>query len=399
MGVRLQLAWGPSLDPATFMFCIAMFGFLMAGLSFGSARALGSDTAGLVEWGKSMSSAGGAFLLYFFRGHLPEWATFLVANVLVIGVGAFALRAHARELSQPEPWRPIAAAVAFGMAGVLAAHFLDMPREVAGFTLSVALAALLGRMTVMLVRHGDWRTTPSAKISIASMSVLAVFFTLRAALVLAGAGPQVALPRHGTAQVLVMIAAALFVVAASVGFLLMVHDRQRKDAVESARRDGLTGLLNRTAFFTAAERMASEDRRPFAIVMIDIDRFKRINDSHGHAGGDATIEHAAALIARSVRAGDLVGRYGGEEFCVLLRDCDAARARAFCDRLVADAASQQVALPGGGLIAYTLSAGYAGSMALPADPALRRPFKALVERADRALYAAKRAGRNQAVAG
>lgn len=395
----MQLAWGPTLDPATFMFCIALFGFLMAGLSFGSAQALGRDTAGLVEWGKSMSSAGGAFLLYFLRGHAPDWASFLVANALVVGVGVFALRAHARALSQPDPWRSIVSAGAFGMAGVLGTHLLEMPRELAAFTLSVALASFLSQMVLLLVRHGDWRTTPSAKLSIVSMSVLAALFGLRAGLVLAGAGREVAQPVHGTAQVLVMVAATLFVIASSVGFILMVHDRQRKDAVERARRDGLTGLLNRTAFFDAAERLAREGQRPFTIVMVDIDRFKRINDAHGHAVGDATIEHAAALIARSVRASDLVGRYGGEEFCVLLRDCDADHARAFCDRLVADAACQDVPLPGGGSVTYTLSAGYAGITARNAGSTLHRSIEDLIERADRALYAAKRAGRNQALAG
>lgn len=133
-------------------------------------------------------------------------------------------------------------------------------------------------------------------------------------------------------------------------------------------------------------------RERYAAVMIDIDHFKAINDTFGHAGGDVTLAHAGRLIASAARISDVAGRYGGEEFCVILRGCGQIEAAQFANRVVADAARQTVRLRDGRQVRYTLSVGYACSTDETAET-----VEAVIERADKALYRAKRGGRNQAV--
>lgn len=176
-------------------------------------------------------------------------------------------------------------------------------------------------------------------------------------------------------------------VLASMGFLAVVHERQRLQALDQARRDGLTGTYTRAAFFDMADRLQER----CAVLMLDIDHFKHVNDRFGHRGGDLTLAHAGRLMMGAVRIDDLVGRYGGEEFCILLRGCGIAEAETFAQRLVQDARSASVRLPDGRAVTYTLSAGYAA----------REPDEALadaIDRADVALYRAKHRGRNRAEA-
>ncbi|MBE2241188.1 MAG: GGDEF domain-containing protein, partial [Burkholderiaceae bacterium] len=155
----------------------------------------------------------------------------------------------------------------------------------------------------------------------------------------------------------------------------------------------------RTAFFELASNLVGRHAaRSCAIVMADIDRFKAINDTLGHAAGDTTLAHAARLIAGAVRLSDIVGRYGGEEFCILLPDCTSRQAGELAARLVDEAARQKVRHRDGLCIEYTISAGYAAAD-IPAtldDPT--ELLSALLEQADQALYRAKNEGRNRAVA-
>jgi diguanylate cyclase (GGDEF)-like protein len=171
---------------------------------------------------------------------------------------------------------------------------------------------------------------------------------------------------------------ALHVLAAAA----QAHLRLRRDVAdlqELARTDALTGAANRRAADEALERerhRAARSGGPFAIVLLDVDRFKAFNDAHGHPAGDVLLQRAAEAWRGTLRAGDLLARWGGEEFCAVLVDCDGWGAREAADRL-------RAVVPGG----QTCSAGVAVW-----DGA--EDVATLVRRADRALYDAKAAGRN-----
>jgi diguanylate cyclase (GGDEF)-like protein len=125
--------------------------------------------------------------------------------------------------------------------------------------------------------------------------------------------------------------------------------------------------------------------------MMDIDHFKRFNDAHGHAGGDAVLTALGALLKKSCRQDDLACRYGGEEFTVVLFGADALNARAWAQRLAAAIRAMEVRLDGVALPAFTLSMGLAIYPTHGSDPA------SLLQAADRALYEAKRVGRDRLV--
>jgi len=163
--------------------------------------------------------------------------------------------------------------------------------------------------------------------------------------------------------------------------------------VELATKDPLTGLANRRQFFEYADKELARWNRhggAVSLLMLDGDRFKKVNDTFGHGGGDEVLKDLASVLRASLRAGDVAARYGGEEFVVLLPVTDAKSAFVVAERIRTTVASRPVAYDGQS-IAYTVSIGVAEAVAPTND------VKALLAAADAALYAAKAAGRNNSV--
>jgi diguanylate cyclase (GGDEF)-like protein/PAS domain S-box-containing protein len=179
-------------------------------------------------------------------------------------------------------------------------------------------------------------------------------------------------------------------------YSLVIRDvSDRREATEALRRsvacDHLTGLANRRALFEASERELERWRRaprPLSMVLVDADHFKRINDTFGHATGDAVLRHLAEGLSATFRAMDVVARLGGEEFVVLLPGCDEDAATAVAERLCERIAAQPVVVDGA-RVHCTVSIGVAS---MDEDVA---GVEELIERADKAMYAAKAAGRNR----
>jgi diguanylate cyclase (GGDEF)-like protein len=163
---------------------------------------------------------------------------------------------------------------------------------------------------------------------------------------------------------------------------------------ELSTTDALTGIDNRRSF---DDRLAMEMARtqrydvPCALVMIDLDRFKAVNDRHGHQAGDGVLRHVAALLEAEKRAGDMIARYGGEELAAILPHTAAADAAAWAERVRARLEGEPIRWRDG-VIAVTASFGVASAPPRPASAA------ALIEGSDRALYAAKQRGGNVVVA-
>jgi diguanylate cyclase (GGDEF)-like protein len=171
-------------------------------------------------------------------------------------------------------------------------------------------------------------------------------------------------------------------------------DRHRAQLAHLARHDPLTGLGNRRSLQDDLEILHARSQRygrRFALAMCDIDRFKAYNDTHGHQAGDQALRAVATTIARELRGGDTVYRYGGEEFLLILPEQTLETARIAVERVRSAverlAIPQPAAGPGGTL---TLSAGIAAI-----DPGEATTAEELLKQADAALYRAKSAGRNQ----
>jgi diguanylate cyclase (GGDEF)-like protein len=158
-----------------------------------------------------------------------------------------------------------------------------------------------------------------------------------------------------------------------------------------AEIDALTGVLNRGVFLESGQRIMNRcrtDRRPCAILMIDVDRFKDINDRYGHVVGDRALRAISSSLKQCLRPEDLIGRYGGEEFAVLLPGANAAEAGVIAERLRAAVGGLQADwAPGASPLTVS------GGIAVALDGASE--LNELLVRADRALYRAKDAGRDR----
>lgn len=163
---------------------------------------------------------------------------------------------------------------------------------------------------------------------------------------------------------------------------------------EVSSRDSLTGLYNR---WFVLEKIDSELNRamrhgsPMSLLMLDLDHFKRINDTFGHSAGDQVLQGIGRLLRESCRVYDVPGRYGGEEFCIVLPETKSGNTTVVAERIRQRLAASELPC-GEGSIAVTASIGIAGTDS--ADAAVLSPAE-LIERADRALYAAKNRGRNR----
>ncbi len=185
-------------------------------------------------------------------------------------------------------------------------------------------------------------------------------------------------------------------VASAILTSLGVADRLRqqrhalRDAERRAQTDPLTGVLNRRSLLeqlAAASRDARVNGLPIAVLFLDLDYFKSINDSYGHAAGDACLAAVIGPIQAELRQSDIIGRYGGEEFVVALSGADTAAARLIAERIRLRVAAERLEAHGTP-IQLTCSIGVASS-----DP-LGVWGEALIAQADAAVYAAKRLGRN-----
>lgn len=233
----------------------------------------------------------------------------------------------------------------------------------------------------------------------------------RGALVVAGRGPQPgAMLGQGRLELLQVLANQI---------AISLDNARMVGALEAmATTDGLTGLLNRRAFnerFTEMQQRAERMNRPLAVVLCDIDHFKKINDGYGHLVGDEVLRRVASVIVGQVRKVDLAARYGGEEFALILEATDveggrqlAERVRAEIKRLVFAAEAQDAVHsipPVSGAAAMVPSAPSGPtsfsctlSLGIATFPTDGTTGAALLERADQALYYAKRHGRDQAIA-
>jgi two-component system cell cycle response regulator len=165
-------------------------------------------------------------------------------------------------------------------------------------------------------------------------------------------------------------------------------------ALEYSGTDALTGLYNRRYFerrLREESAHAKRHKRPFAIIIVDIDHFKLVNDTYGHEDGDRVLCHVAELLGGALREDDIACRYGGEEFVVLLRATPGPAARVVANRLRAAVAGKGIGLGAKNEERHlTLSGGVAA-----ADERNNYKVEGIVDRADKALYRAKRGGRNR----
>jgi len=370
-------------------------GFVMAGFSFSAARSMPNQRDSLTSWGYAMAATGCAFLLYFLRGHINWAVSFAGGNALILLGPMLILQAQSRLVgsSLHKPW--LSGIAVWSLSGVVLSIIAGNGPNLGAITMSSGIAVVAVVYMRQLAWHPVSSTLPGARFAAAVGGLTAVTFAWRTWAAVTGQLPQIndASANTNAAHTGSLLMGALFLAATSISFFNMAHEVRRRETEDSARRDGLTGVLTRAAFFEAAEALhRQQPSAAMAIAMVDLDHFKAVNDSHGHAGGDHALAHMARLISGAARTSDLIGRYGGEEFVVLLRDSDVDIAMRFGERLVGLADRTFVRMPGNATLRCTLSVGIACRITQTAGA--EETLDALVARADQALYQAKAMGRN-----
>ncbi len=340
----------------------------------------------------ALSGLGGAAVASLVSGRDPRvafgsWVTGNGLGLLVFTPFLFALlRGDYRRCLTGKDWSRRAEAL--GLQGLVAATacgvFCVAERSL--------LFVLFGPAMLATFRVGRLGT----KAAVAVIAVIGTVATLR------GQGPIAAVTPdpHEQATLLHAFLAVLLLTCLPVAAALTAQGRnlrslsrsaealraQRAELARIAATDGLTGVLNRTAFRETALAAMRDPRAVPSLVAIDLDLFKQVNDRHGHLAGDRALVHLVSVLRAGLREADTIGRVGGDEFLVLLPGTDADRAQAVAARLREALRRAPLTLDDGTVLLLSMSCGVA-----PHRDGMG--FEDLVHAADMALYGAKRAGR------
>jgi diguanylate cyclase (GGDEF)-like protein len=352
------------------------------------------EAPGIREATLSALCFAGSCVLILLKDHLPDAVRIVPSNGLMWLGFALQWLAYARFDAPGARARvpiglTLAAIVVFGACWAVGADYRER-----SFFASAMVASLSAASVHQLVRDGGLRRERSRVIGVTLAGVAILCQIGRVPLLLELPSGDGALLSGTTEQAVAFIPAMFHVLGVGLGFLVMHVERTEAEAQRSALTDPLTGCANRRAFAArVTEELALLARGGvgFSVILTDIDRFKLVNDTHGHAAGDLVICRLAEVLGGGVRAGDVVARLGGEEFCVLARGADAAAAEGLATRLGEVLRERCVAAPSAE-IRVTASFGVAAARA-------DEGWDALFARADRALYAAKTAGRDRVVVG
>lgn len=347
---------------------------------------------GMGKWAAAMLLETLIWTLIAARGVLPDVLSIIVANGLKAASHALILAAihefQRRRAPHWQYWLPIALTLlqVTILVDDIQGRFI-WGGLIYGFQMVLIARALLSDRETRLGRA--WR------LLFIGIVMIMLVLVLRVVLALSGlseiAQPQNAVSVHPI-QILAYVAVMATALLGSIGFVLMVKERTDREIMHLAMTDSLTHIPNRRALMEWAEHaLARRSGSPLAVLMIDVDHFKPINDTYGHQTGDEVLHKIAELLAGRLRGYDFMGRYGGEEFCVVAPDTDREGALALAEslRAIIDATPFIAA---GKQIALSVSIGVA-----LCQSNVTRELKEVLAESDAALYAAKQAGRNRVV--
>ncbi len=377
-----------TLDVNT-LFLVTIYVEAMLGLLLLFAWVQNSANTAVAWWGCSHLLRGSSVVLFGMYGSVPDWISIDLSNAVLFT--AFAVTWIGARVFDG---RPVTYVGLFGGAALwlivcripVIAHSMDArilisSFIIAGYTWATAYEFWRGRSEPLVSR---W---PAIFMLFAHGSL----FLLRTPL-------ATMLPWIPDTQVfesvwltVLSFEALLFTIA--IAFILLAMAKERTELMHktAAMIDPLTGIANRRAFMEGGEQLGirlAQDPRPVALLLIDLDHFKAINDTHGHAAGDHVLQVFAETASAHLEPDDLIGRFGGEEFAVVLFDVDPERAMAVANdiREGFEKAARHVE---GQDLGVTCSIGVAVADNVPLD------LPEMIAQADQALYAAKQGGRNR----
>ncbi|KAF7599759.1 MAG: diguanylate cyclase [Candidatus Dactylopiibacterium carminicum] len=325
------------------------------------------------------------YVLLGLRGMIPDLFSVLLANMLVTGACSLLLLAVAQflqeRLASAWLWGPALAVVL-----LLSAYLDDINTRVilGGSVLVVVFAALLWR----LARAHRRISGRGRYLLLTGVLITLVLLIARVVLFATGAAVLEQVLDYAPSQVMLYVTAFVSQILLGTGFLLMAKESAEAQARHQAMLDSLTGCWNRARIEALVKYEMARLKRygtPLSLLLLDMDHFKLINDQHGHLLGDSVLKAFVARVQGVIRETDLLGRWGGEEFVVLLPSSGFVAMTQMAERIRA----QVEALPMVGDVRVTVSLGCASCQSTDS-------WETWLGRADVALYRAKAAGRNRA---
>ena len=343
--------------------------------------------------------AEGHFALFWFflatglMLFVPPWASGSaprnLADLLIIAASMFEHRALALHWGRRLSWRPYAVGMATAVAVIAGSFLLDNGHGLRVAVVCFGCATMMLASVRLMWRLGRSATPIFAPVAAAGYGLLAAGLIVRGVqALLVGASTKISIDAPGHANIPFAIVVLFVGGLINLAHIRLVLGRILHRLGQQAQTDELTGAMNRRGLLQhleAAHALAGAGQAGYALLMVDVDHFKAINDRHGHAEGDRVLQGVSARVRGALRSNDHVGRWGGEEFCVLLPGTSLADARVLAERVAQRVAGAEMGIP------VTVSIGVA-EYRNGDDGA-----QAVVRRADGALYEAKAAGRNRVV--
>jgi diguanylate cyclase (GGDEF)-like protein len=329
-----------------------------------------------------------AYFCFFFRGSLPDLVSVNLGNSLLFA--GFYLEASSLLLVGPERSGKmpvfltailVAALLVFNGINLVYPH---ASVRVIVASLCVFFILVLPNVKMLAARDisGFKRTVGIFYLFFTTLQLLRAFYAF---------SHDIGLLSNSFIQSLTFIALVMLMVFGLSAYLLLMKEDADRVIAALASTDTLTELPNRRGFLDIAHRYFDRHQRSekaLTLLFLDIDHFKAVNDTYGHAFGDEVLVALAEKIRRTLRVGDLSCRYGGEEFILLLPDTDTAQAARAASRLME--AIRLISLRKYPAFSFTVSIGLMGGIPGPADS-----LEVFLEKADKALYHAKENGRNR----
>jgi diguanylate cyclase (GGDEF)-like protein len=332
-----------------------------------------------------------AWVMYSMRDSIPDLFSVVIANALLSVAFAKQIEATRTFVGRPKNSTLIYSPVV--ITTLLELFFTFVVPSIRWRTVTVS-AVFCAQMICGVVALLDWSQprrrsqwlTATAFMAMGSVLVVRVIYEA------VSAGPLTSAFTPTVMQTTVFAVTAFFPTVATLGFVLMCSDRLHQELERQATIDSLTGISNRRTLGEQATRaiaVAHRHKRSLALLLVDADHFKRVNDVYGHEVGDEALQLIAATMQCELRSEDLLGRLGGEEFVIVLPEADEAAARKGAERLrqaveVTEFSAQHRRIP------LRVSIG----IAVIDD---NDDFASILRRADQAMYTAKRSGRNRVV--
>jgi diguanylate cyclase (GGDEF)-like protein len=381
-----------SISNAKLLLIVILLQQFLFGLFWLGAARLRLARGPAQHWAAMTWLVAGGLALITLRGTVPLWLSVGVGNGLVLAAFVAMRRGIQRFARLPTTDREHGLLMGLGVLSAAGTALADLS------PLPAVLLAALAMSWTLLRSAGEIRRALSAEFGrtaawwcASPLALMAALFVVRAGMgLLNPSGFQSYLQQPGAGGVAAAFIALVTTLLLQANFTAMVLLRLVRRLQFQSDHDVLTGLLSRRPMEQLVHSESQRQRRfgqSFALLSIDIDHFKKINDSFGHASGDAVLKRVAETLRAAARDIDSAARMGGEEFCVLLPGADVAGAEKVALRLLE--AVRRLDHPETGGAPVTISIG----LAVLEDPA--EPIPDLQRRLDQALYRAKAAGRDR----